>query len=452
MAWNAPLVIVFFSIPVIVGFGNGIGAPGMFLVAGATIGLFAVGFTRMTKILPKPGAFYAYITAGLGKRIGLGAGLVTLVGYFCGYAGTFAFGGIAANLFFHGTLGLPELPWYVWGAIIWAIIAVLGYLKFSISATIMAIFLGLELLMIVIYNIAVFAQRGAAGAISVEPLLPANWLGGSVAIGLLFALGMFGGFEITALFRSEVKNPSRTVPVATFMVVGVATVLYVVTSWAFINAAGVDRVVDDAAAEPTASMTATFLAFGGRVLVDFASAMVLTSTFAVILAGHNIVSRYLFNLGADRILPRALSRVHPIQGSPHRASMTASVAAFALNIVFVIIGVDPSASYAMMLGMTSLVLIVVMFITNIAIGVYLHRYGRREFSFWARVVSPAISGIVLAIGVFLAVTHFNELTGGSAVVSDALMVVLALVFIGGFALAWVYRTRRPDVYELIGRQ
>jgi amino acid transporter len=108
MAWNAPLVIVFAAIPIVVGYGNGIGAAGAFIVAGVTIGLFALGFTRMTKILPTPGAFYAYITAGLGKKLGLGSGLLTLVGYFAAYSGTIAFGGVVSNQLFHDTLGLPD--------------------------------------------------------------------------------------------------------------------------------------------------------------------------------------------------------------------------------------------------------------------------------------------------------------------------------------------------------
>lgn len=452
MAWNAPLVIVFAAIPIIVGYGNGIGAAGAFIAAGVIIGLFAIGFTRMARILPNPGAFYAYITAGLGKKLGLGSGLLTLVGYFAAYSGTFAFGGIVSNQLFHDTLGFPELPWYVWGIILWAVVGVLGLLKFSLSATLLTVFLGLEVLVIVIYDVSVFVQGGAAGVISAEPLLPSNWVGGSVAMAMLFAIGMFGGFEITALFRSEVKNPSRTVPAATYMVVIFATLLYAITSWAFINAAGMDDAVARSAEDPTGTVHATFLAFGGKLLFDISSALVFTSTFAVILAGHNIVSRYLFNLGADGILPKQLSKVHAKQGSPYLASIVASLACLAVNIPAILANVDPTAFYAAMLGMTSLVLIVVLFICNFAILAYLHRHGRDQFSFVPRVIAPTLAAIGLGIGAYLAITNFNALTGGSQALSTTLMIFLGVVFFGGIALAAVYKRIKPDVYARIGRQ
>ncbi|WP_309130486.1 APC family permease [Brevibacterium sp.] len=452
MAWNAPLVIVFAAIPIIVGYGNGIGAAGAFIAAGATIGLFAIGFTRMTKILPSPGAFYAYITAGLGKRLGLGSGLLTLVGYFAAYSGTFAFGGIVSNQLFHDTLGLPELPWYLWGTILWLIVAVLGLLKFSLSATLLTVFLGLEVLIIVIYDIAVFVQGGAAGTISAEPLLPTTWTDGSVAMAMLFAIGMFGGFEITALFRSEVRNPERTVPAATYMVVIVATLMYALTSWAFINAAGLNEAVALAAEDPTGTMHATFLAFGGKLLFDISSALVFTSTFAVILAGHNIVSRYLFNLGADGILPKQLSKVHAKQGSPYRASLVASLACLAVNIPAILANVDPTSFYAAMLGMTSLVLIVILFICNGAILAFLHKNGRSRFSFFPRVIAPGLAAIGLGICAYLAITNFNSLTGGSQTLSTALMVFLGAVFVGGILMAAAYKRTKPEVYARIGRQ
>ena len=83
MAYNAPMVVVIGVIPIMVETGAGIGTPISFIVAGAIIGFFAVGFTRMARVLPNPGGFYALITAGLGKEVGLGSGFMALLTYFC---------------------------------------------------------------------------------------------------------------------------------------------------------------------------------------------------------------------------------------------------------------------------------------------------------------------------------------------------------------------------------
>lgn len=210
--------------------------------------------------------------------------------------------------------------------------------------------------------------------------------------------------------------------------------------------------VEQAAADPTGTMHATFLAFGGKLLSDISSVLVFTSTFAVILAGHNIVSRYLFNLGADGILPKHLSMVHAKQGSPYRASLVASLACLVVNIPAILANVDPVAFYAAMLGMTSLVLIVILFICDGAILVYLNRNGRGEFSFFPRVIAPSLAGVGLGICAYLAITNFNALTGGSQELSTALMVFLGVVFFGGILLAVVYKRTKPQVYARIGRQ
>jgi hypothetical protein len=124
----------------------------------------------------------------------------------------------------------------------------------------------------------------------------------------------------------------------------------------------------------------------------------------------------------------------------------------AVNIAAVLANVDPVAFYAAMLGMTSLVLIVILFICDGAILVYLHRHGRDQFSAFPRVFAPSVAAVELAICAYLAITNFNALTGGSQALSTALMVFLGVVFLGGILLAAVYERTKPPVYARIGRQ
>src|SRR5688572_23379853 len=70
LAFTAPIVVVTAFIPFVLVFG-GLGAPTTFGIAAVLLLLFAVGYTTMTRFLPNPGAFYAYITAGLGRPLGL---------------------------------------------------------------------------------------------------------------------------------------------------------------------------------------------------------------------------------------------------------------------------------------------------------------------------------------------------------------------------------------------
>ncbi|MGO4249908.1 APC family permease [Paenarthrobacter sp. RAF54_2] len=452
VAYNAPLVVVIGAIPIMVSSGAGLGTPVSFIIAGAILAAFAVGFTRMSKIMPKPGGFYSMITAGLGREIGLGSGLVALMGYFCVYAGSFAFGGVVLGELVHGTLNGPDLPWYVWGSIFWAASAILGYLKVELSAKVLTIFLLLEVVIVVAYDFLVFVNGGAGHhGISVAPLSPTHWFDGSFALGLLFALGMYGGFEVTVLFREEVRDPSRTIPRVTYAVIALAMVVYGLSALLFINSIGLDKVIEMVTADPTGSMTQSLQAFGGNVLSDAATVMVNTSTFAVVLAAHNITARYSFNLSADGILPQKLSSVHARHGSPHISSVAISGAGLVVNLVVIFTGIEAIDFYTAMLGITSFVILGVIFVAGIAVPIYLRRHGRQH-SVWSRVVFPTLSIVGLGSGLVLAGVNFPLLVGGSNVLATILMALIVGIFVLGFALAVVYRRTKPGTYARIGRQ
>jgi len=451
MAWNAPLVIVVGIIPVMLFAGTGVGTPFVFTVAGFIVLAFAVGFTRMARVLPNPGAFYAYITAGLGREVGLGSGLTALASYLAGYAGTFAFGGVVFGSLVHDTFHGPDAPWWVWGLLFWAFAGVLGYFRIDLSAKVLMVFLVAEVAIILIYDLLVAAQGGAAG-LSSAPIAPDHWFDGSFGIGLLFAIGMFGGFEITALFRDEVRDPERTVPRATYGVVIFAMAFYALTAFLLINALGVDSAVATAAGDPAGVVAGTMEQFGNRFLADCVTVLVNTSTLAVILAGHNIVSRYAFNLSADGILPRTLSGVHARHGSPHRASVAASLAALAINIPVVIMGIDPILYYAAILGILSIGFIFMLVLTDIAVVRYMKTNGGELFSVFGTVICPIVAGVGLVACLVLAIQNFDLLIGGSRGLANAILIIVALIFVGGCVLAVTLKRTRPDVYAKIGRQ
>jgi amino acid transporter len=138
------------------------------------------------------------------------------------------------------------------------------------------------------------------------------------------AIGMYGGFEVTVLFREEVGDPVRIIPRARFAVIAIAMTIYALPSLMFANSLCINKVVGLAQADPTGAMNTSIETFGGTLLFDLATVMVITSTFAVILAAHNIAARYVFNLSADKVLPTTMSAVHKRHGSPHVASVATS--------------------------------------------------------------------------------------------------------------------------------
>src|SRR5262249_23395665 len=82
LAFNGPLAIVVGFVPVIIGYGNGLGAPTAYVAASVIVGLFADGFIKMSRHVEKPGRVSTHFVAkGLGRPLGLGASFLAVACY-----------------------------------------------------------------------------------------------------------------------------------------------------------------------------------------------------------------------------------------------------------------------------------------------------------------------------------------------------------------------------------
>jgi len=450
LAYNGPMVVFLGFIPVAILLGNGIGIPVMFLACGVVAALFAAGLVAMGLRLPKPGGFYAYVSAGLGKIPGLGTGFVAMIGYYAANISTYPLGGVAAQTLVHDVLKGPDIPWWVYAIVFFAAASILGYLNINFSAKVLTVFLAFELLLMVIYDISVLVRGGAHG-FGLQSFQPHYLFSGSIGIGFIFGIGLYGGFEATIIFRDEVKNPGKTIPRATYAVVAILAIVYSVTAWIFINAYGPEAVMGIVAKNVSGASIASVQHYTGTVAYYAASIMLITSCFALILASHNITARYLYNLSADGVLPRSLSRVHRKHGSPHRASVIMSIACVVGLVPWIVAKVGGATIYATVVGTYSYCLVMLLTISSLAIVVYLLRDKTGK-----RAVGPAacaaIAFALLVTALVLSTLNFTVLTGTTGWLSYVILGVVYGVVAIGVVMAAIYRKRRPDVYARIGRE
>src|SRR2546423_2186240 len=96
------------------------GVPFALAVVALFLGLFAVGFLSMARYVSNAGAFYSYVTRGLGRPWGVGAAVVAFGAYNCLQIALYGVFGVTAGKMF------GERPWWFWSLIAWAVVAVLG--------------------------------------------------------------------------------------------------------------------------------------------------------------------------------------------------------------------------------------------------------------------------------------------------------------------------------------
>src|ERR1700712_4447048 len=77
----APITAMTGNVPIALGYGNGIGAPAGYLVATIVLTLFTVGFVSMARYITTAGAFYGFITHGLGQVWGMASGALATMAY-----------------------------------------------------------------------------------------------------------------------------------------------------------------------------------------------------------------------------------------------------------------------------------------------------------------------------------------------------------------------------------
>ena len=149
---------------------------------------------------------------------------------------------------------------------------------------------------------------------------------------MMFAIGSFVGFEATAIYSEEAKNPKRTVPVATYVAIIVIGVLYAVSSWAVVlaSAASGRSCRNQDTAGLTFSAAAQYLP---PAAADAMAIMLVTSLFATLLAFHSAISRYLFALARRGI------RARPIGIRPRETRFAAHGFAAAKWSAVVLVGI-----------------------------------------------------------------------------------------------------------------
>jgi amino acid transporter len=77
----APITAMTGNVPIAVAFGNGTGAPAGYLVATVVLTLFTVGYVAMARYITTAGAFYGFISHGLGQLWGMAAGALATMAY-----------------------------------------------------------------------------------------------------------------------------------------------------------------------------------------------------------------------------------------------------------------------------------------------------------------------------------------------------------------------------------
>jgi amino acid transporter len=416
----------------------GAAVPFVFLISLIAALVVANGVAEMARKLPAAGAFYTYVVRGIGPKAGFVTGTLMFLGYSLLEPAELALIGYwISNVL--ARFGV-DLSWLVIAAIFWVTTFVLSIRGIRISMETALIAFAIECGVIIVLGFLILGAGGDEG-INLKPFDPGQSPNGisGIALGLVFGILSFVGFEGAATLGEEVENPRVNVPRAIFGATILVGVIYLFATWAETLGFGVSSIsVFQADAAPFDTLAQRYSPDWFRVLVDIAGA---SSMFGVMISSHNGITRIIYAMGREKLLPAFLGTINGKYSTPQMAIIVQSVGSGIVAIVLGLIA-GPFNTYGYLGTILTLGIIPVYILVNVAVIRYFRTYYPGEFNIIKHAILPIIGILLMAIPIY-------GLVGTGPVFPYNVFPYLVVVYIViAYAVAvWLERTRPNELRE-----
>lgn len=448
VAAAAPLTALGTNSPIAIAFG-GPGAAAAFLGVGVVLALFAAGFTAMSLFIKNAGAFYAYITRGLGRPFGLGAAFLAVLSYNSIQISLYGAFAVFMQTVLEDFAGIV-VPWPALVLAAIAVVSALGYRSITLSANILGVALAAECAILAVVAGAVVLGGGGADGLTLTPLAPSSLLTPGMGAMFAFTFLSFIGFEATAIFSEEAVTPEKTIPRATYIAVAFLALFYAFVVWAIVDGFGLAGAVDVAKKDPTGMYFLAAQTFVGPWAKAAMELFMLTSLFAVLLAFHNAVARYQYSLAREGMLPAIFSRTHAVYRSPWISSLSQSLLALLLIVPFWASGADPFNDFYVPVTTPGIYgILILQILTAFAVIAFFAR-DRRGLTRWRTLFAPLLGAAGMIAILYFAIANIGLITGRTGPINVLLPLTTLFAFAAGIVVAMVLKRRRPALYERFG--
>ncbi|WEU40144.1 MAG: APC family permease [Candidatus Odinarchaeum yellowstonii] len=281
------------------------GIPLSYLIAGVAIIITSVSFAELVRVFPKSGSLWSLARGAVGSKFGQFSIWIYLLEILVVPAAAL----IPAGFFLQSWLGVP--PWITMIVFV-AVVSLLAWGGTNLSVRSMAVLFIIQVAILVAFAVSAVIWSINTGNFATQAslsLTPAGSLFGiaGIMVGATVAVYSFLGYEAPASVTEESEEPTKSVPWAIVISAVAATGLYLLLAWAFVLAIpsiGLFSLLYYV--NPVPAMGNAIWGSGIGNILNFAGIIAgLVSALAAVTAA----SRVLQKLGADRVAPKALSRV-----------------------------------------------------------------------------------------------------------------------------------------------
>jgi len=285
---------------------SGMHAPLAFLGAALVMGFSAATFAELGTRMPVSASEAAYVQAAFRRDwLSLAVGLLVIA------TATVSAATISVGSAGYVAVFLPVPAWWIISGVVLAMGVV------ACLATVQSVTFAGLMTVIEVGGLVLIIVAGLGHGTDVVTRLPEIWPSANdstawigVAGTALIAVFAFIGFEHLVNVAEEMKEPSRTLPRALFLTLGLTALIYGLVVWIAVTA-----VPPQELAGSSAPLALVFERLTGLPLVTM-SAIAVVATLNGIIVHMIMIARVIYGLADQGNLPKTLTRLNPVTHTP----------------------------------------------------------------------------------------------------------------------------------------
>lgn len=294
LAYMAPIIVL--GIFGVIAEASAGASAGSYLLATVAMLFTAASYAKMSVHYPVAGSSYTYVRKALDSRLGFLVGWTILLDYLFLPLVIWLIG--AAYL----TGEFPAVPAWVWIVAFIVVTTALNILGLKVADKANLVLMALQFLVIALFiGFAVAHMVSRHGGGSLLSVTPFSGTGGfpAIAAGAAIAAYSFLGFDAVSTLTEDTKNPQRNIPRAIMLVALIGGVVFVTVAYilTLVQPGGTFPNADSLAAD-------TARTIGGALFAAFFVTGLIIGQFTSGLAAQASVSRLLYAMGRDSVLPK----------------------------------------------------------------------------------------------------------------------------------------------------
>ncbi|MBQ6586966.1 MAG: APC family permease [Coriobacteriales bacterium] len=312
------------------------GMPALVYLVGMIAMIFtAISYATLSQEFPVSGSVYGYTSRGLNKPMGFMTGWTMLLDYLL--VPTLLY--VVAAQAMSGLV--PGVPALVWGILFVAINTTINVIGIELTAIVDRVALVLELICLAIFlgmGIYWLATDPASQGFTIKPFVNENFsfqgLMGAVSLGVLSFLGFDGIATLSEEAKDAKKGPSKAM-IGGLLIVGFLFMFQTYIAGCLCPDGSVF------ANDPDNGFYLVAEIAGGKFLYALcAIATAIAWGIFNSLVAQTAISRILFAMGRDGMMPKALFKVHPKFQTPYISALLVGGLSIVLVIIFNSLGID----------------------------------------------------------------------------------------------------------------